>query len=28
MHDPSHLSRIFKAEYHESPSAYRAAASG
>lgn len=28
LHDPSHLSRIFKAEYHGSPSAYRAAASG
>ena len=27
LHDPSHLSRIFKAEYHQSPSAYRAAAS-
>lgn len=24
LHDPSHLSRIFKAEYRQSPSAYRA----
>ncbi|APT93517.1 AraC family transcriptional regulator [Corynebacterium phocae] len=24
LHDPSHFSRTFKAEYHESPSAYRA----
>jgi len=23
LHDPSHFSRIFKAEYKESPSAYR-----